>query len=139
MTDRKIVKFGCALALATTPFSVSAYSADSAMNACAAALTARMSDASGTATAYSLDETSLDGGRLGELSIFYLDARDPKTQEVVARANCVVDSRARVKRITTLPLDAALYQAELDRRLEHSKLRQKANIDANVDMSQSYR
>ena len=39
----------------------------------------------------------------------------------------------------TLPLDAALYQAELDRRLEHSKLRQKANIDANVDMSQSYR
>ena len=38
-----------------------------------------------------------------------------------------------------LPLDAAQYQAELDQRLEKSTLRQKADIDANVDMSQSYR
>lgn len=107
MTDRKIVKLGCALALAATPFSVSAFTADTAMNACAAALTAEMSEANGKTPAYSLDESSLDLGRLHTTSVFYLDARDPETREVVARADCVVDSRARVKRFELLPLDAA--------------------------------
>ncbi len=38
-----------------------------------------------------------------------------------------------------LPLDSARYQAALDARVAHSALRVKADIEANVDMSASYR
>jgi len=38
-----------------------------------------------------------------------------------------------------LPLDAAHYQTRLDEKILHSSLRDKKDIKANVDMSQSYR
>ena len=38
-----------------------------------------------------------------------------------------------------LPLDAAAYQTQLEQRLANSQLREKADIQANIDMSQSYR
>lgn len=43
------------------------------------------------------------------------------------------------QRAVDLPLDAAAYQAALDKRLAKSQLREKANIEANVDMDASYR
>ena len=38
-----------------------------------------------------------------------------------------------------LPMDSAHYQRALEERLQHSSLREKADIQANVDMSASYR
>lgn len=43
------------------------------------------------------------------------------------------------KRTVELPLDSAAYQKALDKRLENSGLREKADIEANVDMGASYR
>jgi predicted dehydrogenase len=42
-------------------------------------------------------------------------------------------------RVVDLPLDPAAYQAALEQRLANSSLRQKADIEANVDMNASYR
>jgi len=42
-------------------------------------------------------------------------------------------------RTVELPMDASAYQVALEQRLENSSLREKASIEANVDMSASYR
>ncbi|GAB3273533.1 Gfo/Idh/MocA family protein [Parahaliea aestuarii] len=39
----------------------------------------------------------------------------------------------------SLPLDSTRYQRALDQRIQASSLRQRADIEANIDMSQSYR
>ena len=107
MTDRKYVKIAFAMALSTASFNTSAYTGESAMNRCAAALTAELTGSNGAIPSYRLSDDSRFGPRLSETQVFHLDARDPKTGEVVARADCVVDHRARVKRLETLPLTAA--------------------------------
>lgn len=104
MNKKSIAVLGSALALSVMPFSASAYTAEAALNACAAALTAEMSAGE---LAYSIDQSSGGAKRLRAVEMFHLDARDPASDEVVARADCVVDGRARVKRLKTLPLDAA--------------------------------
>lgn len=103
MNTKAMITLGSALALSLAPFTASAYSTEKALNACAAALTAKISDGE---MAWRIDEDSFGSGNLTELSMFHLDARNPETDEVVARADCVVDNRARVKRLKTLPLDA---------------------------------
>jgi hypothetical protein len=42
-------------------------------------------------------------------------------------------------RAVELPLDASAYQVALEQRLQNSSLREKATIEANVDMNASYR
>ena len=42
-------------------------------------------------------------------------------------------------RAVSLPLASDCYQQALQQRLDASSLRQKADIDANIDMSASYR
>jgi predicted dehydrogenase len=42
-------------------------------------------------------------------------------------------------RVVDLPLNPTAYQAALEQRLANSSLRQKADIEANVDMNASYR
>jgi hypothetical protein len=42
-------------------------------------------------------------------------------------------------RDVALPLDSAAYQEALDERIAQSQLREKADIEANIDMSASYR
>ena len=104
MNKKSIAVLGSALALSVFPFSASAYTAETALNACAAALTTEMS---GGELTYRIDESSGGAKRLRGVETFHLDARDPASDEVVARADCVVDGRARVKWLKTLPLDAA--------------------------------
>jgi hypothetical protein len=103
MNTKAMVTLGSALALSLAPFTASAYTPEKALNACAAALTVKISDGE---MSWRIDEDSLGGGNLSELSMFHLDARNSETDEVVARADCVVDNRAKVKRIKILPLDA---------------------------------
>jgi hypothetical protein len=42
-------------------------------------------------------------------------------------------------RAVELPLDSASYQKALEQRIAHSSLRNKSDIEANVDMSASFR
>ncbi len=103
MKTKHMIKLGSALALSLAPFTASAYTAETAMNACAEAFTAEIT---GEELAWRLDEETDVDGRLNGSQILHRDARDPETNEVVARADCVVDSRARIKRLTTIPIDA---------------------------------
>jgi len=104
MNKKSLVMLGSALALSALPFTVSAYTADKALNACAEAVTAEISSGE---MAYSISDESDSGHRVSGITVFHLDLHDPASDEVVARADCVVDARARVKRVKTLPLDAA--------------------------------
>ena len=103
MKTKHMIKLGSVLALSMAPFTASAYTAETAMNACAEAFTAEIT---GEELAWRLDEETKVAGRLKGSEVLHLDARDPETNEVVARAECVVDSRARVKRVIVLPIDA---------------------------------
>ena len=103
MKHRKIVVIGCALALSAAPFTAMAMTAENALEACAAAVTDKLGDGGVT---WRLDEYKGFDGRLRGTEIFHLDVRDASTDELVARADCVVDERARVKRLKPLPLDA---------------------------------
>lgn len=53
-------------------------------------------------------------------------------------ANAILWSAWSHQRIA-LPLDASGYQAALNEKLDHSELREKADIQANIDMEASYR
>lgn len=103
MKKNAIVTLGSALALSLAPFTASAFTTENAMGACAEALS---SEISGDELAWRLDADSIGGGRLRGREVYHLDARNSANDEVVARADCVVDSRARVKSLKTLPLDA---------------------------------
>ena len=104
MKHRKIVVIGCALALSAIPLTSTAYTAENALAACAAAVTDTLADGGVT---WRLDDNSRFDGRMRGTETIHLDLRDAATDEIVARADCVVDERARVKRVKTLPLDAA--------------------------------
>ncbi len=69
-------------------------------------------------------------------------------EELIAPASDGLDSLALANSIllsawesrkVDLPLDSYTYQQALEQRLEHSSLREKADIQANVDMDASYR
>ena len=103
MNTKTLRKGGFTLALVLAPYTANAFTTENAIEACFDALGARMNLGE---MAFSIEDF---GGerRLGELEMFYLDARGATSDEIVARADCVVDSRARVRRIKVLPLDAA--------------------------------
>jgi hypothetical protein len=44
--------------------------------------------------------------RMGRVELFHLDARDPESQEVVARADCWVNRSAEVQRLLPVPIEA---------------------------------
>ena len=52
MKDRKYLKTAFAMALATASFNTGAYTGESAMNNCAAALTAELAGSNGVAPSY---------------------------------------------------------------------------------------
>ena len=104
MKMKAMITLSGAVALSIAPFTVSAYSAETALNACAAAVTSEMSD---NELAWRLDEETVVKGRLKGSEVIHLDVRNAETDIVVARADCIVDSRARVKHIKKLPIDAA--------------------------------
>jgi hypothetical protein len=104
MKKKAMIVLGGALSLTLAPFAASAYTAETALNACAEAITSELSE---DGLAWKLDDESLTRERLKGREVIHLDVRDAETEAVVARADCVVDSRARVKRIKKLPIDAA--------------------------------
>ena len=98
---------GCALALTLVPPTASANTTQTALDACASALVADLSAEQGASMSYSLgDSLKSPGRRLNKGELFHLDVLEPKSQRVVARADCWVDSRARVQRIESVPIEA---------------------------------
>lgn len=104
MKKKAMIVLGGALSLTLAPFTAGAYTAEKALNACAEAITSEISK---DALSWKLDDDALTRERLNGMEVIHLDVRNAETEAVVARADCVVDSRARVKRIKKLPIDAA--------------------------------
>ena len=107
MNNRKLLTIGCALAISVAPFSVQAASRQAALDACADAMVSVLAVENGNPLGYRMNPES-DGStaRMRKRETFHLDARDPASQEVVARADCVVDERGRVRRLVDVPLSA---------------------------------
>jgi hypothetical protein len=113
----KTMMTGCTLALALAPFHAGAFTEEKALEACADAMVSDLSDSRGVELDYRLDDASKGSGRRLEYpGTFHLDAKDPRSMEVVARIDCYVDSHARVRRVVSLPLSAedAAERAETD-------------------------
>lgn len=107
MNKSNMKTFGYALALSLVPFSANAVTESAALEACAKALAGEISGDTGIETAYRVDqELPVSSRRMGGIELFHLDARDPESQEVVARADCYVGRSAKVKRLVPVPLDA---------------------------------
>ncbi len=107
MNNTKIISIGCALAMSMVPVSTYAASAQAGLEACMDALVNELASDSSVATNYHLDPDSRDSkSRLGRREVFHLDARDSESRAIVARADCIVDKEARVRRLTSVPLNA---------------------------------
>lgn len=106
MNNSKILTMGCAVAIALAPFSVKAASLQDGLDACASAVVDELATSNGAPIDYSMSEDSrASKSRSRMTETYHLDVRDPSSDEVVARADCIVDSRARVRKVVTLPLD----------------------------------
>jgi hypothetical protein len=103
----EMIKLGCALAVSLSPVAANAATGQDALEACMDALTKELAASHGSPLAARLSETTqAPGERLRRSQVFHLDALDSRSQEVVARVDCVVDPRARVRSLNRLPLDA---------------------------------
>ena len=105
MNRNKILTFACAVAIATAPLHSEAATRGAGLTACADALVSKLSVDNGAPLGFQLgNEQENSGIRMNQREIYHLDVKDPKTQEIVARADCVVDRSARVRRLISVPL-----------------------------------
>jgi len=107
MSHNKIFTVTCALAVALAPFNSEAATREAGLNACADALVTKISDDYGTDLGFHLDsESEISKIQLGNREVYHLDVRDPNTDKVVARAECIVDRKAHVRELVSVPLSA---------------------------------
>ena len=117
MNIKTIFSISCAIAVASAPVKSHARIDKSGLNACATAMTDKLAEAQGAPVDFRFEEgDSMSGKANSNAGVWYLDARDPRTQKVVARINCYVNSRAQVTRLTEVPLSAndAYRRADMD-------------------------
>jgi cation transport ATPase len=107
MNRKNVMALACVAAASMLHPAAEAASKRDGLEACVSALTREISDERGTGVEARISEDSHAGfGRLAARSKFYLDARDPRSEEIVLKADCVVNSRGQVRKLTTLPSDA---------------------------------
>jgi cation transport ATPase len=107
MNGKNVLALACAAAASMLHPAAEAASERDGLEACVSALTKEISDTHGAGVEARISEDSLAGrGRLGARSKFYLDARDSRNEEIVLKADCVVNSRGQVRSLITLPDDA---------------------------------
>ena len=108
MNHSKILTVGCAMVISLAPLGAKAATMKTGLVACADALVSELADSRGTPFDYRVNpESDFSNSRLRSTEVIHLDARDPKSQEVVARADCVVSHYGKVRRLITVPLKAA--------------------------------
>ncbi len=106
MSNRTRMNALCAVAISLTPVMSNAASEQDGVNACAKALTSQLAEIQSAPIEFTIGSDShFSTRRLDRLNRFFLDARDPRSQEIIARADCVVSGNAEVKRLTMTPLD----------------------------------
>ena len=108
MDRNRFLMMGCTLALTALPVAGQAATFKDGLEACVDALVTELATSSGE----SLDarigaDSSGSNSSLGGREMIYLDARNPSNEEIVARADCLVDRRGEVLRLTSVPLDGA--------------------------------
>lgn len=107
MNHNKVFSFGCALAIAMAPLASEAATRTAGLNACADALVNKLSVENGAPLGFQLGaDSEQSNAQMSNRELYQLDVRDPNTQEVVARAQCVVDRQARVRQLVSVPLSA---------------------------------
>lgn len=107
MNRNKTMILGCIVTLVALPLDGIARTEEAGLNACADAMMQDIS--SGKPAARSYEVKRLHGGdrrRLYRSGTFHLDARGAESDEILARYDCVVNSRAEVIELKVLPLDA---------------------------------
>lgn len=107
MNNSKVLSLGCAVAISMASFTAEAASRKDGLDACADALVVEMSSDHETPLNYQVGpESDFSDKKMGKREVFHLDARDPASDEVVARADCVVSRNGKVLRLVSVPLSA---------------------------------
>lgn len=108
MEKKRLFVIGCSLALTALPAVGQAASFKDGLEACVDALVTEMATSNGEPLDARIGaDSSSSNRRLGSREMIYLDARDPSNKEIVARADCLVDRKGEVVRLTNVPLDGA--------------------------------
>ena len=105
MSNRARMKALCAVAISLTPMLSNAASEQDGVEACVQALASRIAESQGAPVDYQIgNDSNVSAQKLDRRTLFHLAARDPQSQKVVARADCIVTSRAEVKKLTMVRL-----------------------------------
>jgi hypothetical protein len=107
MNGKSTLVMVCAVGASLLHAGAEAASARDGLEACVSALAQEISDAQGAGVDARISDDSRYGrGQLRNRTVFYLDARDPGSAEVVLKADCIVNARGEVKSLNRLPADA---------------------------------
>lgn len=107
MKGKSMLFTACAAAAVMAHTGAEAATGRDGLEACVEALAKEISEAQGAGVNARISEDSTGHGRrLESATLFHLDARDPRDGEIVYKADCVVNARGDVQRLTRLP-DAA--------------------------------
>jgi hypothetical protein len=107
MKNSTVIRSALLAAMAAAPFHAHALSAKAGLDACADAMVSELADKQGAPMVYNLDPSSTKSPRpIGRSELYHLDARDPKSEEVIARYDCFINHDAQVQKLVRVPLDA---------------------------------
>ena len=106
MKHSKLMKTGLVLALSAATFQANAKTYEAGLNACAEAMVSDLAASQGAPMVYNLSsESDSNSKKMHRREVFHLDAMSPDGEIVVARMDCVVNGRAKVVRLISVPLD----------------------------------
>ena len=106
MNSKRIFVIGVTAAMSMASFYANATAGHVGLEACVDAMVGELSEANGTQVGYSLDSASDNFDRnLRAREVISLYARDPSTDALVSRMDCVVDRRGRIPRLKDMPLE----------------------------------
>jgi len=106
MNSKRIFIIGVTAAMSMVSFYANATAGHVGLEACVDAMVGELSETNGTPVGYSLDSASDNFDRdLKSREVISLYARDPSTDALVSRMDCVVDRRGRILRLKDMPLE----------------------------------
>lgn len=115
MKHRRILIGTCTVAAALLAMGANAATRTDGLNACAQAVVENLGNRQDAAINYRLSpETTTSNIKLKSRELFYLDLRNPETDAIIARVDCTVDRKARVRDLKEVSVDGedAIVRAE---------------------------
>ena len=107
MNKRTFLKASILAAMTAVPFHANALSRAEGLSACADAMVSELADKQGAPMVYNLDPgTGASKMPMTRSETYHLDARDPKSEQVIARYDCVINGNAQVQKLVPVPLEA---------------------------------